>query len=476
MAIVGAFAVPHPPLIIPEVGRGKEKGIADTINSYEKVSEMIAEMKPETIVIITPHSVMYSDYFHISPGDSAMGSFAHFGAPEVGINAEYDTAFVKKLCVLCAENEVDAGVGGQKDPTLDHGTLIPLYFITKRYTDFNLVRIGISGLEPEEHYRLGMMIKRAAQELNRRVVCIASGDLSHKLTHDGPYGFCPDAAPYDNEVMNVLEKAEFGALMEFNELRLEKVAVCGHRAFIVMGGALDGVNVKAKRLSYEGPFGVGYGVVTFKPEEDSDIEGRHFLALRIKKENERRAKQREREDIIVRLARKTLETYIREGRIVDYEEELKSIVDDDKREEDLINLMKNSAAGAFVSLHKNGRLRGCIGTIMPTKERLAEEIVENAIAAGTRDPRFDPVTVGELDELDYSVDVLGDIEENISEGELDVDRYGVIVTKGFKRGLLLPRLETIDTVKEQISVAKKKAGIGENEEVNLSRFEVVRHK
>ncbi|MBE5924593.1 MAG: AmmeMemoRadiSam system protein A [Lachnospiraceae bacterium] len=473
MAIVGAFAVPHPPLIIPEVGRGKEKGIADTIKAYEKVSEMVADLKPETIVVITPHTVMYSDYFHISPGEGAVGSFAQFGAPEVGISAEYDTAFVKKLCVLCAENEVDAGVGGQKDPTLDHGTLIPLYFITKRYTDFNMVRIGISGLEPEEHYRLGMMIKRAAKELNRRVVCIASGDLSHKLTHDGPYGFSPDAGPYDKEVMETLEKAEFGKLMEFNELRLEKVAVCGHRAFIVMGGAFDGVNVTSKRLSYEGPFGVGYGVVTFKPEEE-DIEARHFLSLRIRKENERRAKQKENEDVIVRLARKTLETYIREGRVVDYKEELEILAD--KSEEDLISQMKNVKAGAFVSLHKNGRLRGCIGTIMPTKDRLAEEIVENAIAAATRDPRFDPVTVRELDELEYSVDVLGEIEDIKSEAELDVDRYGVIVTKGFKRGLLLPRLETIDTVKEQISIAKKKAGIGENEEVKLSRFEVVRHK
>lgn len=125
---------------------------------------------------------------------------------------------------------------------------------------------------------------------------------------------------------------------------------------------------------------------------------------------------------------------------------------------------------------EEGRLRGCIGTIQAVQPSVAEEIIENAVSASVRDPRFDPIEPEELDKLVISVDVLGDTQEIDSAGELDVNRYGVIVTKGYKRGLLLPNLDGVDTVREQIQIAKRKAGIGENEPVKLERFEVVRHR
>ena len=137
--------------------------------------------------------------------------------------------------------------------------------------------------------------------------------------------------------------------------------------------------------------------------------------------------------------------------------------------------MYSSRAGVFVSLKKDGRLRGCIGTIRAVRESIAEEIIQNAISASSEDTRFWPVEPEELDELTISVDVLGDTEKIGSAAELDVKRYGVVVTKGKKRGLLLPNLEGVDTVEEQIAIAKSKAGIGEEEEAELERFEVVRH-
>ena len=132
-------------------------------------------------------------------------------------------------------------------------------------------------------------------------------------------------------------------------------------------------------------------------------------------------------------------------------------------------------AGVFVSIKKEGRLRGCIGTIQAVRQSIAEEIIENAISAASRDPRFSPVKTEELDWLTVSVDVLGDTEKIDSPDKLDVRRYGVVVTKGYKRGLLLPNLEGVDTVEEQIAIAKQKAGIGEHDKVELERFEVVRH-
>lgn len=167
-------------------------------------------------------------------------------------------------------------------------------------------------------------------------------------------------------------------------------------------------------------------------------------------------------DEYVKLAKDTIDTYIREGRKITLPEGLPVE-------------MTTKKAGAFVSIHKNGNLRGCIGTILSTTDCIGEEIIQNAISASTADPRFPAITEEELSELDISVDVLGEPEDIASPAELDVKRYGVIVTKGFRRGLLLPDLEGVDTVEDQIAISKMKAGIGQEEEVKLQRFEVIRH-
>ncbi len=164
----------------------------------------------------------------------------------------------------------------------------------------------------------------------------------------------------------------------------------------------------------------------------------------------------------VKLAKKAVETYVRENRVID--------VPPDVPEE-----LKNTRAGVFVSLKKNGALRGCIGTIEPVQDNLAEEIIANAISAAVRDPRFLPVEEDELDELTYSVDVLKPAEPVHDIRELDPKRYGVIVECGSRRGLLLPDLEGVDTVEEQIGIARRKAFIGPNEPIRLYRFEVVRY-
>ena len=137
--------------------------------------------------------------------------------------------------------------------------------------------------------------------------------------------------------------------------------------------------------------------------------------------------------------------------------------------------MYDSRAGVFVSIKKEGRLRGCIGTIQAVQKSIAEEIIENAVSAAVKDPRFYPVEQDELDKLTISVDVLGATEAIDSMDKLDVKRYGVVVTKGYRRGLLLPNLSGVDTAEEQVAIAKQKAGIREEEEAELERFEVVRH-
>ena len=134
------------------------------------------------------------------------------------------------------------------------------------------------------------------------------------------------------------------------------------------------------------------------------------------------------------------------------------------------------SAGVFVSLKKKGRLRGCIGTVFPQQGNIIEETIHNAISAGHRDPRFHPVRDEELDDLDISVDVLRASEPVDGKEDLDPERYGVIVRSGRKQGLLLPNLEGVDTVEEQVDIARQKAGISPGEPLELERFEVVRYK
>lgn len=460
MAILAAYMAPHPPMIVPAVGQGSEKQVEATRAAYVRVAEEIAALKPETIIISSPHATMYADYFHISPGREAEGSFAQFRAPQARFRETYDDALAQAIERLAKENAFPAGTLGQREKALDHGVMVPLYFIRQQYTSFRLVRIGLSGLPLEDHYRLGQIIQSAVQETGRRAVFVASGDLSHKLQRYGPYGFSAEGPEYDRRIMDVCGRAAFGELFDFSEAFCERAAECGHRSFVIMAGALDGLAVEAKRLSHEDVTGVGYGICAFHPKGADD--SRRFLLIRQRKEENRLAEERARSDAWARLARQSVESYVLRHTVMDVPEGLP--------EE-----LTRRRAGAFVSIHKQGRLRGCIGTIAPTRSSLAEEIIRNAVSAAAQDPRFDPIRPDELKWLEVSVDVLGEPEDISSEAELDVKRYGVIVTRGHRRGLLLPDLEGVDTVARQVAIARQKAGIGPKEEVALQRFEVVRH-
>ncbi len=455
--IVAGYMVPHPPMIVPAVGRGSEAQIEETTRAYEAVADEIASIRPETIVITSPHATMYADYFHVSPGRNAAGSFARFDAPQVTFSEIYDEEVTARISYLADRWHVEAGTLGERDAALDHGTMVPLWFIRQKYDGGKIVRIGLSGLSLCDHYRLGTLIREAVEEAGRSAVFVASGDLSHKLKKYGPYGFAKEGPEYDEKIMDVSARAAFGEMLDFDESFCERAAECGHRSFVIMAGAFDGMAVETKVLSHQDVTGVGYGVCTFHPTEAD--ESRHFLDRYLKKWE----RGNQVEDAYVALARRSMESYIVRGEVLN--------VPDDLPEE-----MMQKKAGTFVSIHAFGRLRGCIGTILPTRSSIAEEIIHNAISASTEDPRFPAITEDELKWLSLHVDVLGEPEDIESEKELDVKKYGVIVSSGFRRGLLLPDLDGVDTVREQISIAMQKAGISPGEKITLQRFTVTRHE
>ena len=323
--------------------------------------------------------------------------------------------------------------------------MVPLYFIEKEYKDFKLVRIGLSNYSYADHYKLGQIINTIINKLNRKAVFVASGDLSHKLQTYGPYGYIEEGPIYDNKIMETLEKSAFNELLEYDEEFVEKAAVCGHKSFII---------------THEDITGVGYGLCIFTPTIKND--NRKFLDKYLEKERNNIQEKRSKSDEYVQLAINTIYEYIKTGKVIE--------IPNTTSEE----LLENRR-GVFVSIHMFNQLRGCIGTIYPTCENVAEEIINNAISASTRDNRFTPIIEEELDYLDINVDVLQEPEEIDNKNQLDIKKYGVIVSSGYKKGLLLPDIPGIESIDQQIEIVKRKGNIQDNEDIKLQRFEVIRH-
>ena len=459
MPVLKAFFLPHPPLAVPDVGEGREEGIKETIESFRRVASEIAAIEPETIIIMTPHGMVYSDYFHISPGEKASGSFAVFGAPEAVVSVCYDSVLTERISKTAAQYGIGAGTMGEKDSKLDHGTMVPLWFVNEKQTVYKVVRISQSAMEPAAHYRMGQAISEAVRDT--RTVFIASGDLSHKLAENGPYGLSHEGILFDEIMVKIFNNGDYLSLLGIEAGFREKAAECGYNSLVTVAGIYDGFSVKSSLLSYENTFGVGYAAAVIEPiKKDA---ARDILKQFDKSEEVKIALMRQNEDAYQALARRSLEYTVQNGGTLPVPDLLPPE-------------MHNTRAGTFVSIHKYGRLRGCVGTILPTAKNIAQEIIKNAVSAGLHDNRFEPVAEHELPFLSYKVDVLAEPEMISDESFLDVKRYGVIVSSGKNRGLLLPNLDGIDTVEQQIDIAKQKAGIPYDTNVKLERFEVVRHE
>lgn len=486
MTVLAAYAVPHPPLAVPGVAPDELARIGATVAAYREVARRVAEHGPEALVVSSPHAEAYLDYLHVAGGPGARGSMARFGAPGERHEVAYDERLVARLCELADAEGLPVGTAGERSPELDHGTLVPLHFLREAWEARwgahplpPLVRMGISGLSPLEHYRVGALVARAARELGRRVVWVASGDLSHRLLAEGPYGFDEEGPRFDEAVCAAFETGDFLALLTMDPALAERAGECGLRSFQLMAGALDRTPVSAELLSHEGPFGVGYGVAAFEVTGPAgSAPGRDFGAAWQARHERDLAERREREDPWVRLARLALEGRVRDGTRPDARALLDRMSREGRLDEEAAAELAGTRAGCFVSLKKDGQLRGCIGTLAPTRASLAEEVCANAVSAGLRDPRFPPVAADELGELVYDVDVLGEPEEVAGPGELDCLRWGVIVSSadGTRRGVLLPDLDGVDTVEEQLRIAARKGGVDLAEEgVRVERFEVARH-
>ena len=455
-AIVFAGIVPHPPIMVPEVGREAISEVRGSIDAMAELTARLIASGAETVVLISPHAPLEPYAFVAYQGPRLYGDFANFRAPMTTVSAELDEELLQAITASAAKQT--HAVLRIEGYNLDHGIGVPLYFLQRNGWHGRVVALGYNFLPNEDHLRFGNSISEAANSIRRPIAFIASGDLSHRLKPGAPAGYNADAHLFDEQIVAAIRAAAPERVINIDQELRRQAGECGYRSMLVAFGVTEGLKPAPEVLHYEAPFGVGYMVAQLvKSGSPATAGGSTGSAAEINIATEPSAVAE-----LPALARRAVETFVREGTMI-------------KPPAQLSEVLKQRAA-CFVSIKTiYGDLRGCIGTIEPAKEILAEELITNAISAATRDPRFLAVAQAELPRLKYSVDVLSEPELARME-DLDPLVYGVIVEdkRGARRGLLLPNLEGIETVEKQVEIAARKAGIPNGVEVKLLRFRAER--
>lgn len=474
MPWVWAALMPHPPILVPEVGRGRENEARETLKGLELMVESLRDRRPDALLVLSPHQPYAPGALFLNSAGRATGTLAPFGAPSVTIGL----ACSRELRRAAADRLSALGVrireGSRPDLTSDQGTLVPLYFLRRAWgrdgenppesLPTTLLTSPI-GLTPDEAFSLGERL--ALLDDGLRWGLVASGDLSHRLTPDAPAGYSPEGRVFDAAVLEALTSADAGPLLSLSPETLEAAGECGLRSVMTMLGLAGALRGAIQVFSYEGPFGVGYCNALWEPSDTGASHGgvSHEGAAH----GEATVGKAPEDPPCVRLARKTV-TRLLEGRPLPGS-------GTEAAPSELWSGLLMERRACFVSIKaRSGALRGCIGTLAPSQRSLDREIIANAVSAATRDPRFPPMTREELPDVLFSVDVLSDPEPVTDLADLDPREWGVIVSKSGRRGILLPDLEGVDTVEDQLAIAARKAGIADLRGISVERFRVDRFK
>lgn len=443
--------------MVPEVGHSSSNEVRASIEAMAELTRRIIASGATTIVLISPHAPLDPEAFVAYGGPFLNGDFSKFRAPHLALEATVDLELLAAIEARAVNVNLD--LIAIADNRIDHGTSVPLYFFLRNGWKGKVVALGYSFNSNDDHLRFGKCIKEAIDAIGRPVALIASGDLSHRLKPDAPAGYAPTAYLFDEQVVEAIETNAAARIVDI-DASLRKVAgECGYRSMLIALGATAEMTPRGQVLHYEAPFGVGYLVAQLTCEDrfhnESLADDVNVLAD-LPNDDESRT--------LPAIARKIVETYTLTG----------SVFRPEPTECSLLGVR----AACFVSIKTlDGDLRGCIGTIEPTKDTLAEELVANAISAATRDPRFSPIEPSELANLRYSVDVLSAPEPARVE-DLNPSVYGVVVEdeSGENRGLLLPDIEGVETAAQQVEIATRKAGIPKGRPLRISRFRVNRYR
>lgn len=263
MALVAGMIVPHPPIIIPEIGQDRLAEAEATVSGMRRLAEDIAKTDTDVLVSISPHSPMLYDSFLIKSKSRLSGSFSLFGFPDLEFIINGDEELPRAIITACAGAGVPMTKVGERtlfvDNHLDHGILVPYFYLSQKQ-DYSLVSISISSLPLDKHFALGEVIGDICARDSRKIAFMASGDLSHRLSVDAPAGYLPRGAEFDKTICDIVTAGDLKKLLDISDDLIEAAGECGLRSLTTLAGVISGQEYEIKLLSYEGPFGVGYMV------------------------------------------------------------------------------------------------------------------------------------------------------------------------------------------------------------------------
>lgn len=272
MSVVFCGICPHPPVAVPEVGRRESEEVQKTREALLELGRRLKKSSAETVVIISPHAPIFHGLIGLNGEPVLSGDLASFGACEVKFQVDNDPALVREIknqaaALGLSAMELTGELAGQYDFSLrlDHGVTVPLYFLQQAGVNLPLVHVSMALDVAERLYLFGLAVRKAAELTGRRAALLASGDLSHCLTRLAPAGYNPKGAEFDRKLARLLAVPDVQGIMQMDDFLVQEAAECGYRSILMMLGALDGLEVEAEVLSYEGPFGVGYLVASFIP-------------------------------------------------------------------------------------------------------------------------------------------------------------------------------------------------------------------
>ncbi|MEJ6949535.1 AmmeMemoRadiSam system protein B [Natronospora cellulosivora (SeqCode)] len=272
MSILMAALTPHPPIIIPEIGKDRRKEVKKTINKMEEIAEEVINKEPDLIITISPHGPVFTDAISILDQEEIEGDFSDFACPEVTMKIKTDQKFIKALKNNAVDEDIEVITLSSADlekynfpAKLDHGVMVPLYFLKDEISKIPVIPITMGLLDYDSLYDFGKTIQETVEQMSLKAVVIASGDLSHRLKPGAPAGYNPRAKDFDHTLIGLLKDEKYSQVLNIDKGLIEKAGECGLRPIVIMLGTLRKKNFKADLKSYEDPFGVGYGVIGFNP-------------------------------------------------------------------------------------------------------------------------------------------------------------------------------------------------------------------
>lgn len=415
----------------------------------QEVAARAVALRPDGVVVISPHSPRRHGAFGLWHGEQLRGSLAAFGAAGSEFELPIDVELRSRVAAECKAE--GCATWAIREAELDHGAVVPLWFLVAAGWKGPTLVISLNHPGEGGLTGLGRAIRGAARALSRRVVVIASGDMSHRLLPGAPCGFEPRAGDFDRELIDLLRRGEYRKLERIEPGLQDLAAEDALDSTLVAVAAGDWSSTGHRVLSYEGPFGVGYGVAVLLDQSTTDVEIHPETAKEEKAEHPGRE--------LPGIARRSIEAALNG----------ESETPPSGREGYL-----GAQRAVFVTLRDgDGELRGCVGSLWPRMRSMAEETWAMARDAAFRDARFPRVRSEELDGLRVEVSVLQPSEPVATAADLDPDVYGVMVRTGDgRRGVLLPGIPEIRTADQQLEIARRKGGIRPEEPVQLERFRI----